>query len=99
MKIKILGSASQDLIDGYHFYEKQAAGIGSYFLENLYADIDTLAVTGGVHSIFFGKYHRLLAKRFPFAVYYQVKDETAIVYAILDCRRKPAWIRSKLSAS
>ncbi len=31
MKIKILSSASQDLIDGYHFYEQQANGVGSYF--------------------------------------------------------------------
>jgi hypothetical protein len=31
MKIKILASASQDLIDGYWFYEKQAEGLGIYF--------------------------------------------------------------------
>ena len=31
MKIKILSSASQDLIDGYWFYEKQAEGLGTYF--------------------------------------------------------------------
>ena len=28
MKIKILPSASQDLIDGYWFYEKQSPGLG-----------------------------------------------------------------------
>ena len=27
MKIKILASASQDLIDGYRFYESQAEGL------------------------------------------------------------------------
>ncbi len=29
MKIKILPSASQDLIDGYWFYEKQSPGLGN----------------------------------------------------------------------
>jgi hypothetical protein len=43
MKIKILTSASQDLIDGYRFYEKQSEGLGSYFLDTLYSDIDSLA--------------------------------------------------------
>jgi len=37
MKIKILNSASQDLIDGFWFYEKQSEGLGSYFLETLFS--------------------------------------------------------------
>jgi len=44
MKIRILSSASQDLIDGYRFYEMQAEGIGAYFLDSLYADIDSLTL-------------------------------------------------------
>ena len=35
-------------------------------------------------------YHRLLAGRFPYAVYYQVDGETCIVYRVLDCRQEPA---------
>jgi len=45
MKIQILSSASQDLIAGYHFYEQQANGVGSYFLDSLYSDIDSLIIT------------------------------------------------------
>ena len=96
MKIKILSSASQDLIDGYWFYEKQSEGVGAYFLDTLYSDIDSLVVNAGIHPTHFDKYHRLLSKRFPFAVYYRVEDQTALVYAVLDCRRSPAWIRKKL---
>jgi len=46
--------------------------------------------------VYFGNYHRLLSKRFPFAVYYRIEGQIALVYAVLDCRRKPAWIRKKL---
>ena len=56
MKIKILTSASQDLIDGYWFYEKQSEGLGAYFLDSLYSDIDSLAIYGGIHPICFDKY-------------------------------------------
>ncbi len=97
MKIKILLSASQDLVDGYHFYEQQSEGVGEYFLDSLYSDIDSLVITAGIHPIYFDKYHRLLSKRFPFAVYYRMEDETALIYAVLDCRRDPAWIRKKLT--
>jgi len=96
MKIKILKSASQDLVDGYFFYEKQSKGLGGYFLDSLYSDIDSLKVYAGIHALYFQKYRRLLSKRFPFAIYYRVEDDIVFVYAVLDCRRNPAWIRKKL---
>ena len=96
MKIKILNSANQDLVDGYWFYEKQEEGLGIYFLDTLFSDIDSLKVYAGIHSMHFEKYHRLLSKRFPFAVYYRVENDTVLVYAVLDCRRNPAWIRNKM---
>ena len=97
MKVEILESALKDLVDGFHFYEKQAHGIGNYFLESIYSDIDSLTDNAGIHPVLFGKYHRLLAARFPFAVYYKVTEDAALVYAVLDCRREPAWIRIVLS--
>ncbi len=96
MKLKILASASQDLIDGYGFYKKQTEGLGTYFLDTLFSDIDSLAIYAGIHPIYYRKYNRLLSKRFPFAIYYRVENDTAFVYAVLDCRRSPAWIRKKL---
>jgi hypothetical protein len=96
MIIKILNSASQDLMDGFSFYEKQSKGLGGYFLESLFSDIESLKAYAGIHSFHFNKYQRLLSKRFPFAVYYQVNSDTAFIYAVLDCRRNPAWIRKKL---
>lgn len=97
MEIKILRTAQQDLVDGYHFYEQQRQGIGQYFLDNLYADIESLATTAGIHPIIFKQYHRLLAKKFPFAIYYKTSNQTVYIYAILDCRRNPTWIRKKLT--
>ena len=96
MKIKILPSAMQDIIDGYRFYEKQSKGVGEYFLDTLYSDIDSLFISAGIHPIYYGKYHRLLSKRFPFAVYYLIENDTVLVFGILDCRRNPAWIRKRL---
>jgi plasmid stabilization system protein ParE len=96
MRIRILSSAEDDLVEGYRFYELQAGGLGTYFLDTLYSDIDSLAYFAGMHRVVLG-YHRLLSKRFPFAVYYRVTEDTALVFAVLDCRRNPSWIRKKLS--
>ena len=97
MKILILDRAEQDLIQGFLFYEEQHAGIGDYFLNSLASDIDSLRLYAEIHSTHFARFHRLLSKRFPFAVYYSLSEDTVWVYAILDCRRRdPAWIRKRL---
>ena len=96
MKIKILQSAKKDLKEGFYFYEHQREGLGHYFLETLSSDIESLRIFAGIHSIHFGKYYRLLSKRFPFAVYYLIEENEIRIYAVVDCRRDPAWIRQKL---
>ena len=97
MRIRILDSASRDLVEGYHFYEKQEAGLGSYFVDSLFSDIDSLQLYAGIHPVFFDKYCRMLAKRFPFAIYYKIAENDVLVYAVLDCRRNPAWTRERVS--
>lgn len=59
MKVQILDEALQDLTDGYRFYESQQEGLGNYFLDSLFADIDSLQFYAGIHSLQFG-YNRLL---------------------------------------
>jgi hypothetical protein len=95
MTIIILPSAKEDLAAGFAFFEEQQAGLGSYFLDSLFSDIDSLKLYAGVHRRVFG-YHRLLSKRFAFAVFYSVDTGTAYVRGVLDCRRDPAWLRKRL---
>ena len=95
MRLRILESAKEDLIEGYHFYKEQAPGLGTYFIDALFSDIDSLAIYAGLHAKVYGS-HRALAKRFPFAVYYDIHLDEVQVHAVLDCRRSPSWIRRRL---
>ena len=88
MKVKILPTALEDLDRGRRFYGRQGSSLGDYFLDALFSDIDSLELYGGVHMKVFD-FHRLLAKRFPYAVYYKVDSETCIVFRVLDCRQEP----------
>jgi hypothetical protein len=97
MNIKILESAKQDPVEGYYFYEKQERGVGNYFLESIFSDVESLRLFAGIHNIHFDKYHRLLSKRFPFAIYYRIANDEVRIYAVLDCRRDPAWIKTRLA--
>jgi hypothetical protein len=41
-------------------------------------------------------FHRLLAKRFPHAVYYKVDGDVCIVFRVLDCRQEPEKTKDAL---
>ena len=56
MKIEILDEAQEDLIAGFRFYETREVGLGSYFLDCLFSDIDSLLLYAGIHQIISG-YH------------------------------------------
>jgi len=42
------------------FYEKLSEGLGSYFIDTLFSDIDSLQLYGGIHKKYFG-FHRMLS--------------------------------------
>jgi len=95
MKVRVLRPALEDLASGREFYEQQEQGVGDYFVDSLVSEIGSLVLYGGIHRVQFG-YHRLLARRFPYAVYYRILEGEAVVFRVLDCRRAPRWIRKSL---
>ena len=50
MRIQILDAAERDLIEGFRFYEAQSSGLGQYFLDTLFADIESLHIYSGIHT-------------------------------------------------
>ena len=40
--------------------------------------------------------YQMLAKRFPYAIYYEIVEDIAYDAAILPVRKKPEWIIRKL---
>lgn len=96
MKVRILTSAFEDLAEGREFYDQQGEGLGDYFFDSVFADIDALTLYGGIHLKVSG-YHRCLASRFPYAIYYRMGSTgEVIVYRVLDCRQDPAKTRRAL---
>ncbi len=98
MQIEIHEDALSDLKKSYWFYENQQTGLGDYFLDTVYSEIESLVVFAGIHRKIYGVY-RLLVRKFPFAVYYDTTGGRVDVWSILDCRRDPKWIKTKIIRS
>ena len=95
MKIRILQAAIDDISAARRFYDRQGEGLSNYFTDSIFSEVDSLILYCGIHPIRFG-YHRLLAKRFPYAIYYSIDEDTILIFRILDCRRNPTWIQRQL---
>ena len=95
--VQILVEAVSDLEVGKNFYNQQEIGVGEYFWDSLISDIESLVIYAGVHSTVYN-FYRMTAKRFPYSIYYSIKNESAYVVAILPERRNPHWLKEKLSS-
>jgi hypothetical protein len=93
--VVVLKDVAEDMNDGKAFYDQKEFGVGDYFWDSLLADIESLMIYGGVHTKEYGLY-RMLARRFPYAIYYEIVDDIAYVVAVLPMHRNPAWIKRKL---
>ena len=76
----------------------KSPGLGNTFLAAIDSDLQTLALYAGTQLKLDG-FYRMLIKRFPFALYYLINESSIDIYAILDCRRDPIWIRDRLATS
>lgn len=97
IQVRISAEALQDLNDGFTFYESIEEGLGDYFIACLKADIERLRIYGGIHRVVYRDYHRLLSEVFPYGVFYSMEKGFVVVWAVIDLRRDPDWIRRRLS--
>ena len=97
IRIQISEDALHDLNDGFLFYEALEVGLGDYFTSCLRADIESLRISAGVHLMVYQDYFRLLSRVFPYGIFYTMEEQNVVIWAVIDLRRDPDWIREKLS--
>jgi hypothetical protein len=91
----VLKEAVDDLNEGRSFYDLQESGVVDYFWDCLIGDIESVIIYASIHSKKCGLY-RMFAKRFPYAIYYEINEDIAYVVGVLPMRRDPAWIARKM---
>ena len=89
--------ANADFKAGREFYDLNSKKAGDYFVAGILSDLESLSFYAGIHPLF-SSFYRMLARRFPFAIYYEIHEEQVWVVAILDMRKKPDGIIEKLKS-
>ena len=81
--------ASQELEGAGIRYEKEEAGLGLAFLEEVFRGIATIEESSGTWPVVRKRprIQRFLLSRFPFSILYQVRGDHILIIAIAhDCR-------------
>ena len=95
MTLRILSLAEADLLDGFAFTSGKAAALVGNFSNHLTLTSNR-SLYAGTHRRVLG-YHRMLSKRFPFAIYYDLHRDEIRIWRVLDCRRDPRWLKVQVT--
>ena len=88
---RFLAAARQELLDEIRYYGAAQEGLGVRF-EKAVAAAVRRAVANPEHGTATSKRtRRMLVKGFPFGIVYRVTDETVLIVAVADSRRRPEY--------
>ncbi len=89
--VRFLRPAELELLDAVEYYELQATGLGSEFLDKVDAAIQDIRKAPDRWPIIKASIRRRLFHRFPYAVLYRIDPEEIIIQATMHLRRRPDY--------
>jgi plasmid stabilization system protein ParE len=89
MPVRFLPEAEAELLETARWYRQQTPGLDLEFMKCIE---DALAMIGRSPNLFplvHRQLRRALVRRFPYAIFYEVRSAEIVVYAIFHFRRNP----------
>lgn len=93
-KVVLKPGAEEDTSDAYSWYEEQRKGLGEEFLSELEFFYKKLEVNPLAFGVSVGELRKLVLKRFPYVVAFEIEYKTVVVYAVLH-KKRSSVIRRK----
>ena len=94
--LRFLPEIEEDVMGGYTWYEEKAIGLGEEFLRIFYACASEIPRNPLLYPKVHHEFRRRLLKRFPYALYFKIKDREIVVFGLFHCARDPHSIRGNL---
>jgi plasmid stabilization system protein ParE len=82
----VRAEAEQDLAAARDWYDRKCAGLGDEFLDAVAVAIGQLANDPQRARFYFLNFRRVLLRRFPYKVFYQVIGERVVVFRVLHAK-------------
>jgi len=94
-QLRLRSEAEEDFLRIFEWYEAQRAGLGEDFLLCVEAAFETIRENPTAFSCIQQNIRRVLTRRFPYAIFYIVEDQSLTVLGVFHCRRNPRTWKSR----
>jgi plasmid stabilization system protein ParE len=98
LKIRFHEAARDELRAGARWYEREREGLGEEFLAAVEQLVERVArgeLPGLAAREESSSVRNVLLRRFPYAVYYEIRAEELLVWAVAHGRRRPGYWRTR----
>lgn len=95
-ELVIAPEAARDIAETYTWYEGRRAGLGEEFLSSVEACLEAIHRAPEMYAVVHESYRRGLARRFPYAIFYEHAGGTVTVYGVFHTSREPNKWRQRL---
>ena len=89
VRLSLRLSAELDVDAAYAWYESRRQGLGAVFLRSLDACFDRLRREPEIYAVQYDRVRRVRVRRFPYWVYYVIRDHRVDVLSVYHERRRP----------
>lgn len=91
MRIRFLSIAQQELDDAFDWYQRQSAGLGYEFLDEIDRVVHRIKAYPDSCAEISPGLRRALVNRFPYGLIYGQDADTAVIAAVAHLHREPRY--------
>lgn len=95
--VEVIEEARKDLHDAYQWYEEKRIGLGEDFLNSFAVSTELLQRNPIAFEVVYKDKRRILMRRFPYLIIYEILNKTIYVIAVIHSSRHPQkWKKRNL---
>jgi plasmid stabilization system protein ParE len=95
-ELVVLPEAADDLRRAYWWYEEQNLGLGEEFIRAIQACFLSIQKNPETYRLVLDPYRRALARRFPYAIFYEFTEEKIYIYSVFHCSQDQSKWKARL---
>lgn len=96
MKVRLLTPARKEFLEAATFYESEAVGLGADFIDEFECAVSLMTSNHELGLPYEVGTRRVLLRRFPFQIIYEVHSDHLLIVAVAHQKRMPGYWRDRL---
>jgi toxin ParE1/3/4 len=93
--LSIFPQAEEDIEFAAFWYELHRNGLGSEFILAIDAELNSIQRTPAMYPKIYKDYRRAIINRFPYGIFYIIKDDTINILAVIHLSRNPKTFKKR----